>query len=167
MTQERASGQAAEVTRAVYTGDQPNPILNFLQRPRIMLLMLAIWSLVGVLAQIFTDSGLFLENHSSGAISLDGALGGLAFGFEGIPLAAVYIYAIKDPLQHRNVYLLGLIHMAALSVSQLYHWLVTDDFSFESVAIPLFVSIGLGVLVFIHLFGPKEHEEAVAEAKAG
>ena len=164
MSEHPASGQAAETTRAVYTGDQPNPILHFMQRPRIMLLMLAAWSILGVLTQIFTDSGLFLENHNAGQISLDGALGGFAFGFEGIPLAAVYIYAIKDPLQHRPVYLLGLINMAAIAASQLYHWLLTSDFSFESVAIPLFGSLGLGALVFLHLFSPREHEEVAAKS---
>lgn len=163
MTQERASGQAAEVTRGVYTGDQPNPILSFLQRPRIMLLMLAAWSLLGVVTQVLTANSIFLDNHN---VEMDGALGGFALGFEGIPLAAVYIYAIKDPKQHRNVYLLGLIHMAALVAAQIYH-LGTGDFSFESVAIPLFGSAAIGALVFIHLFAPKEREEAASEAKAG
>jgi hypothetical protein len=160
MSEQPTSGQAAETTRAVYTGDQPNPILHFLQRPRIMLLCLAGWSILSMLAQVFTSSGLFLDAHN---IELDGALGGFALGFEGIPLAAVYIYAIKDPLQHRPVFILALIHMAAMAASQVYH-LGTGDFSFESVAIPLFGSAGLGALVFLHLFSPREHEGVAAKA---
>lgn len=164
MSEQPTSGQAAETTRAIYTGDQPNPILHFLQRPRIMLLCLAGWSILSVLAQAFTNSGLFLENHNAGELALDGALGGFAFGWEGVPLAAVYIYAFRNPLEHKPVYILGLIHMTAMSASQLYHWLLTSDFSFESVAIPLFGSAGLGALVFLHLFSPREHEAVAAKA---
>jgi len=160
MSEHPTSGQAAETTRAIYTGDQPNPILHFLQRPRIMLLLLAAWSILSVLAQVFTKSGLFLDAHD---IELDGALGGFALGFEGIPLAAVYIYAFRDPHQHRPVFILALIHMAAMAASQVYH-LGTGDFSFESVAIPLFGSAGLGALVFLHLFSPREHEAVAAKA---
>lgn len=158
MSEQPTSGQGAETTRAIYTGDQPNPILHFFQRPRIMLLCLAGWSILSVLAQTFTSSGLFLENHNPGELALDGALGGFALGWEGIPLAAVYIYAFRSPAQHKPVFILALIHMAAIAASQVYH-LGTHDFSFESVAIPLIGSAALGGLVFLHLFSPKPHEE--------
>jgi hypothetical protein len=161
MSEHPGTGQTAGTTRVVYTGDEPNPILHFLQRPRIMLLLLAAWSLLGVLTQTLTNSGLFLENHNPGSISLDGALGGFAFGWEGIPLAAVYIYAFRNPLEHRHVFWLGLIHMASMAASQLFH-LGKGDFSFESVAIPLFGSSGLAALVFLHLFHPRSHEEIAA-----
>jgi hypothetical protein len=161
MSEHPGTEQPAGTTRVVYTADEPNPILHFLQRPRIMLLLLAGWSLLGVLTQAFTNSGLFLENHNAGSISLDGALGGFAFGWEGIPLAAVYIYAFRHPLEHRPVFWLALIHMAAISASQVFH-LGKGDFSFESVAIPLFGSVGIGGLVFLHLFHPRTHEEIAA-----
>lgn len=160
MSEHPTSGQAAETTRAIYTGDQPNPILTFFQRPRIMLLLLAAWSVLSVLAQVFTASNIFLDAHD---IELDGALGGFALSWEGIPLAAVYIYAFRSPMQHRPVFLLALIHMAAMAASQVYH-LGTGDFSFESVAIPLFGSAVLGALVFLHLFGPRTPEEVAARA---
>lgn len=164
MSEQPTSGQAAETTRAIYTGDQPNPILTFFQRPRIMLLCLAGWSILGVLAQTFTDSGLFLENHNAGELALDGALGGFALGWEGVPLAAVYLYAFRSPSQHRPVFFLALIHMAALVLAQLYHWIVTHDFSFESVAIPLIGSAVLGALVFLHLFGLRSDDEVASRA---
>lgn len=160
MSEHPTSGQAAETTRAIYTGDQPNPILHFLQRPRIMLLLLAAWSILSVLAQVFTASNIFLDAHG---IELDGALGGFAFGFEGIPLAAVYIYAIRSPTQHKPVFLLALIHMAAMAASQVYH-LGTGDFSFESVAVPLFGSAALGALVFLHIFAPRTDDEVASRA---
>jgi hypothetical protein len=148
--------------RAIYTGDEPNPILHFLQRPRIMLILLAIWSVLSVLAQTFTSSGIFLDAHD---VELDGALGGFALGWEGVPLACVYIYAIRDPLRHRPVFILALIHMGAMAASQVYH-LGTGDYSFESVAVPLFGSAGLGALVFLHLFNPRTEEEVAERATA-
>jgi hypothetical protein len=143
-------------TRVIFTGEQRNPLLTFLQRPRIMLLLLAGWSILGVLTQVFTDSGLFLEDHKGGGhLKLDGALGGFALGFEGIPLAAVYIYAFRDPVKHRSVFTLAIVHMAALCIAQLYH-LGTGIYSFESIVVPLAGSAGLGALAFMHIFGAKE-----------
>lgn len=139
-------------TRVVFTGEQRNPLLTFLQRPRIMLLLLAGWSILGVLTQVFTESSWFFDNDGH---EIDGALAGFALGWEGIPLAAVYIYCFRDPVRHRSVFLLALLHMATLAASQLYH-LGTGDFSFESIIVPLAGSGGLAALVFVHLFGPKE-----------
>jgi hypothetical protein len=53
--------------------------------------------------------------------------------------------------------MMALLHMGCLAASQVYH-LGTGDFSFESVVVPLVGSIGLAVLVFVHLFGAKEPE---------
>lgn len=160
MSETPTQGQGAEATRVIYTGDEPNPFLSFVQRPRIMLIMLAAWSVLSVFAQVLTNSNIFLDAHN---IELDGALGGFAFGFEGIPLAAVYIYALRDPLRHKPVFLLALIHMGAMAASQVYH-LGTGDFSFESVAVPLIGSAALGALVFLHIFSSRSDEEVAERA---
>ncbi|MEK7248652.1 MAG: hypothetical protein AAB092_09305 [Chloroflexota bacterium] len=146
-------------TRVIFTGEQRNPLLSFLQRPRIMLLLLAVWSILGVLPQVFTESAIFFDNKGR---EIDGALGGFALGWEGVPLAAVYIYAFRNPDRHRPVFWLALIHMAAMAASQLYH-LGTGDFSFESIIVPLAGSGGLSALVFLHLFGPKESPAEAAK----
>lgn len=139
-------------TRAVYTGAQENPIITFLRRPRIMLILLAAWSVLGVLSQFFTQSSLFFDNDGK---EIDGALAGFALGWEGIPLAAVYIYSLGDPLKRRPVFMMALLHTGSLAASQVYH-LGTGDFSFESVVVPLIGSLGLAALVFAHLFVAKE-----------
>ncbi len=82
--------------------------------------------------------------------------GGLALNWEGIPLAVLYIYCARDPERFRGIFWLALIAMAASVASNLYHWLVTDTYSIESVFLPVTVSTGLGVLVFLHLFRAKE-----------
>ncbi len=154
-----APGTATGVEPA---GDGGNAFITLAQRPRLMLLILAGWSVLSVLAETFTSSGLFLENHLATLekgtleLELDGALGGFALGWQGIPLAALYIYAFRDPPKHRAVFFLALIHMGALAASQLYHWLVTSDFTFESIIVPLAGSAALAALVFLHLFQPRD-----------
>ncbi|MEO8456329.1 MAG: hypothetical protein ABI559_00825 [Chloroflexota bacterium] len=157
MSEHPTSGQAAEVTRAVYTGDEPNPILHFLQRPRIVLILLAAWSVMTVLAEIYTKTDVLINQ---GGNEINGVFGGLAFGWQGIPLAAVYIYSLRDPVKHRPVYWLGLIHMGSLSASMLFH-AISGPVGWPSIFAPLPISVGLGVLCFLHLFAPKEHPETV------
>ncbi len=117
-----------------------------------MLILLAGWSVLSALAQFFTESPLFFDNDGK---EIDGALAGFALGWEGIPLAAVYIYSLGDPIKRRPVFMMALLHMGSLAASQVYH-LGTGDFSFESTVVPLVGSIGLAGLVFVHLFGAKE-----------
>lgn len=148
-------------TRVIFTGEQRNPVLTFLQRPRIMLVMLAGWSLLSALTQFFTQSSWFFDNDGR---EIDGALAGFALGWEGIPLAAVYIYSMGDAVKRRPVFLLALLHMTTLGASQIYH-LGTGDFSFESVVVPLFGSAGLALLVFLHLFGPKEEAPGAVQQR--
>ena len=150
------------VTGMEPASDGGNAFIRLAQRPRLMLLLLAGWSILGVMAQTFTSSGLFLENHLATLekgtleLQLDGALGGFALGWQGIPLAAIYIYAFRDPSRHRPVFFLALIHMGALAASQLYHWLGTSDFTFESIIVPLAGSAALAALVLVHLFQPRD-----------
>jgi hypothetical protein len=135
----------------------PNPVMSFIQRPRIMLVILAVWSLLGFVTELADDSPFFVDTHSR---ELDGALGGLALNWEGIPLAVLYVYCARDPDRFHGVFWLALIALGASVVSNLYHWLVTETFSFESVVAPLAVSAALGTLVFIHLFAPREERTA-------
>ena len=158
-----APGTATGVEPA---GDGGNAFITLAQRPRLMLLLLASWSILSVMAQTFTSSGLFLENHlafpgeGNLELELDGALGGFALGWQGIPLAAIYIYAFREPSRHRSVFFLALIHMGTLAASQLYHWLITSDYTFESIIVPLAGSAALGALVFVHLFQPRDEPPA-------
>ena len=152
-----APGTATKMKSASKGG---NPITALAQRPRLMLLLLAGWSILTVLVQTFTSSSIFLENHSTNELELDGALGGLALGWQGIPLAAIYIYSFRNPVRYRPVFLLALIHMGALSAAQLYHLLIAGDFTIESVFVPLVGSLALGALVLLHLSQPQEEPQA-------
>jgi hypothetical protein len=133
-----------------------NPFWATLRQPRILLILLAVWAIIGAVTEFFTSSGLFVDLHG---VELDGALGGRALSWEAIPLAVLYLYCSRDPARYHRVFWLALIEQAAAIVANVYH-LGAGDFSLESVIIPIAVAAVLGVLVFLHLFQPRETEEA-------
>ena len=139
-----------------------NALLKFVQRPRILLILLAVWEIIGALTEFFSRSGLFLDigKLANGKdIELNGALAGRALGWEQIPLAVLYLYCSRDPRRYRAVFWLALIEQAAAIIANIYHW-GRGDFSIESVIIPIVAAAALGGLVFLHLFQPKEAETA-------
>ena len=135
-----------------------NPFWATLRQPRVVLILLAVWEVIGALAEFFTSSGLFVNLHGG---EIDGALAGRALGWEAVPLAVLYLYCARDPERYHRVFWLALIEQAAAIVANVYHW-GAGDFSFESVIIPGGVAAGLGLLVFLHLFQPKEREPAAS-----
>jgi hypothetical protein len=139
-----------------------NALLQFVQQPRILLILLAFWEILGFLTELFTSNGLFLENHASGELSLDGALGGRALGWESIALAVLYLYCARDPERYGRIFWLACIEQGAAIAANFYHWLVTDDFSFESVVIPMAVAAGLGTLSFLNIFQAREPQRELA-----
>ena len=126
-----------------------------LRQPRVVLILLAAWEVIGALTEFFTSNGLFVNLHGR---EIDGALGGRALGWEAIPLAVLYLCCARDPERYHRVFWLALIEQAAAIVANVYHW-GAGDFSFESIVIPAGVAAGLGLLVFLHLFQPKEQAE--------
>ncbi len=139
-----------------------NPFWITLRQPRVVLVLLAVWAIIGALTEFFTSSGLFVDLHGR---ELDGALGGRALGWEAIPLAVLYLYCSRDPARYQRVFWLALIEQAAAIVANVYHW-GAGDFSFESVFIPVVVAAALGVLVFLHLFQPRAPEEPLPSEAA-
>jgi len=139
-----------------------NAFIQFVQKPRTLLILLAVWEVVGFLTEFFTSSPLFLENHGDGELALDGVLAGRALGWESIPLAVLYIYCARDPARYPRIFWLAMIEQAAAIAAHLYHWLITGDFSFESVFIPMAVAAGLGILSFLNVFEPREQETKLA-----
>ncbi len=139
-----------------------NPFWTTLRQPRVVLVLLAVWAIIGALTEFFTSSGLFIDLHNR---ELDGALGGRALSWEAIPLAVLYLYASRDPVRYQRVFWLALIEQAAAMVANVYH-LGAGDFSLESVIIPIAVAGALFLLVFLNLFQPKEPEEPAGVATA-
>jgi len=140
-----------------------NPFWTTLRQPRVVLILLALWAIVGALTEFFTSSGLFVDLHGR---ELNGALGGRALSWEAIPLAVLYLYCSRDPVRYHRVFWLALVEQAAAIAANVYHW-GAGDFSFESVFIPIVVATALGLLVFLHLFQPREPERVTPPASPG
>ena len=135
-----------------------NPFWATLRQPRVVLILLAVWDIIGALTEFFTSSGLFVDLDGR---ELDGALGGRALSWEAIPLAVLYLYCSRDPVRYHRVFWLALVEQGVAILANVYH-LAAGDFSLESVIIPIAGAGALGLLVFLHLFEPKEPEEAPA-----
>jgi hypothetical protein len=124
-----------------------NPFWRTLRQPRIVLILLVAWAILAVLAEFFVDG------------KIRGPLGGMVLSWEGIPLAALYLYCARDPVRYQRVFWLALVQMAAAIAANIYHW-GAGDLTPGSIIIPMAVSGGLAVLVFLHLFEPREAEPA-------
>ena len=133
---------------------EENALINTIRQPRIMLILLAVWDIIGAVSEFFTSNGLFVDLKGR---EIDGLLGGRALSWEAIPLAVLYLYASRDPERYQRVFWLALIEQVAAIVANIYHW-GAGDFSLESIVIPVAVAGGLALLVFLHLFQPKGAE---------
>ena len=129
----------------------PGRLVQLGKRPRILLLLLAAWSVLAATAQVFVNSGFFLDIHD---IELDGAMGGFALSLQAVPLALLYLYCWRDPAHYHSVFWLALVHQVAIVAGVVYQWAI-GTFSFESIVIPLAGSLTLGLLSFLQIFEPK------------
>jgi hypothetical protein len=125
-----------------------------------MLMLLAGWSLLAGVTQLFVNSSVFLDIHE---IELDGALGGLALSFNAIPLALLYLYCARDPMRYYHIFWLALVHQAAMAGGNLYH-LAIGTYSAESIAIPLVGAVLLAALSFLQVFEPRARARGPAPA---
>jgi uncharacterized membrane protein len=121
-------------------------------------LILAAWSLLAGVTQLFVNSPLFLDIHD---MELDGAMGGFALSFNAIPLALLYFYCARDPGRYRNVFWLSLVHQGAMAAGNIYH-LAIGTFSAESILIPLIGAAALAALSFAQIFEPRSIESPPA-----
>ena len=123
-------------------------LLHTLRQPRVTLGLLAAWAIVGVLAEVLSDS--FLFNMKAEA---SGIFGGRVFSSSAIIPAIVYIWALRNPQRHRPVFWLGLIEQVALMLSSFYHK-GAGDVTWAGAVIPAVISGALIFLIFPNLFQP-------------
>jgi hypothetical protein len=154
----------AEIPPGVEPPQPPPPpegaFFETLRQPRIVLLLLAGWAILGALTEFFTSSGLFVDLRGG---ELDGALGGRALGWEQIPLAVLYLYCARNPARYPRIFLLALIEQVAALAANVYH-LGAGDFSAESIIIPVAGAGTLAVLSFVNVFQSRPPEDEYAMA---
>jgi hypothetical protein len=130
-------------------------ILDTLRRPRIVLILLAVWDIVGVVAQVLSGSFLFdMEGHEA-----SGILAGRAFSASMVVPAIIYIWAARDAKRHRQVFWLALVEQVVLVLSCFYHR-GAGDITWAGTIIPAVISGGLIFLVFFNLFQAREQAPA-------
>jgi hypothetical protein len=134
-----------------------NGVIQLVQQPRVLLVLLAAWEIVGVLVELFASSGFSLDIEGG----LDGVLAGRLLSWQSLPLAVLYLYCARDPVRYQRVFWLALIEQAAAVAANIYH-LVTDQLEIEAVFIPIVVSASLGLLAFLNVFQRREPEREYA-----
>ncbi len=128
------------------TAPQPS-VLQTLRQPRIVLILLAIWAILGVVAQVLSGSVLFdMKGHEA-----SGILAGRAFSASAVIPAIIYIWAARDPKRHRQVFWLALVEQVVVVLSCFYHR-GAGDITWAGTIIPAVISGGLIFLVFFNLF---------------
>jgi hypothetical protein len=132
-------------------------IIRLIRKPRHLLYLLAAWSLLAGVTQLFVNSSFFVDVHNA---ELDGALGGFALSFNAIPLALLYLYCSRDPQRYYHIFWLSLVHQAAMAAGNLYH-LAIGTFSVESIIIPLTGAVVLAVLSFLQVFEPRPASRSI------
>jgi hypothetical protein len=132
------------------TAPQPSA-LQTLRQPRIVLILLAIWDILGIVAQLLSGSFLFdMEGHEA-----SGILAGRVFDASMIVPAILYIYAARDPKRYHRVFWLALVEQVAVVLSCFYHR-GAGDITWAAAIVPAAISGGLIFLVFFNLFQPRE-----------
>jgi len=126
-------------------------IVDTLRRPRNVLILLAVWDIVGVIAQVLSGSFLFdMEGHEA-----SGIFAGRAFSASMIVPAIIYIWAARDPKRYRQVFWLALVEQVVVVLSCFYHR-GAGDITWAGTIIPAAISAGLIALVFLSLFQPRK-----------
>jgi hypothetical protein len=132
------------------TAPQPSA-LQTLRQPRIVLILLATWDILGIVAQLLSGSFLFdMEGHEA-----SGILGGRVFSASMVIPAIIYLWAARDPKRHRQVFWLALVEQVAVVLSCFYHR-GTGDITWAGTIVPAAISGGLIFLVFFNLFQPRQ-----------
>jgi len=131
------------------TAPQPSA-LQTLRQPRIVLILLATWDIVGIIAQLLSGSFLF---DMGGKAS--GILAGRVFSASMIVPAIIYLWAVRDPKRHRQVFWLALVEQVTVMLSCFYY-LGAKDITLTGTIVPAAISGGLIFLVFFNLFQPRQ-----------
>jgi len=125
--------------------------LEILRQPRVMLVLLATWDILGVIAQLLSGSFLF----DMKGVEASGIFGGRVFSGSAVVPAIVYIWALRDPEQHRRVFWLALIEQVVVVLSSFYHR-GAGDITWAGAIVPTVISGGLIFLIFANLFQPRQ-----------
>lgn len=121
-------------------------------RLRILLLTLALWAALGWLLQLSLDTPV-LDLQGD----LDGVLGGRAFGGAYLALAAAYLFTAFNAERMLFMLWVGAVEQIGTVITIVVHWARSDiGFGGEEGLLPLFIALGLLVLILLNLGRERE-----------
>lgn len=127
---------------------EPSRGLSPRLRLQLVLLLLILWDVVGLLAELSFGGPLvhISGEKVSGALAARASLGGALV----VPLT-LYIYAlVRGPLRYRGLIWIGVLEQSMVVVFAAYH-LIADDVTFGGAILPVAVSFGLVLLLLVNM----------------
>jgi ABC-type multidrug transport system permease subunit len=129
------------------------------RRLQFILLLMALWDLLGAIVQLFFDSFLF-----SAEAQPSGILAGRAFSGALVIPAVLYLYAARNPFRHRSILWLAVIEQLVAICTGVFHW-AAEDLKFGGVVVPVAVAIAFLILVLLNFPRGEEGELAAADVE--
>ncbi len=119
-----------------------------LRRLQMLLLLMILWDLLAVLAEISFGGPLMKVSgsHVGGIMAAKTSMSGAAL----VPIC-LYLYALaRNPMRHRGVIWAGLVEQGAAAAFAVYH-LVASDIKIEGMVLTLIVSVLFFLLLLVNM----------------
>jgi hypothetical protein len=117
-------------------------------RLQFVLILLIVWDVIGLLAELSFGGPLFkiADGRISGLIAARGSLGGALV----VPLT-LYIYAlVRGPMRYRGLVWIGVLEQSMVAVFAVYH-AVADDIKPGGAIIPIVIALALVALLLVNM----------------
>jgi hypothetical protein len=117
-------------------------------RLQFVLILLIVWDVIGLLAELSFGGPLFkiADGRIGGLIAARGSLGGALV----VPLT-LYIYAlVRGPMRYRGLVWIGVLEQSMVAVFAVYH-AVADDIKPGGAIIPIVISLALVALLLMNM----------------
>ena len=118
------------------------------RRVRFILLLLILWDVFALIAELSFGSALFKIDGGN----IEGIIGSRG-SFSGAALVTLllYVYAIvRGPERHPGIFWLAAVEQGATALFAVYH-VARDDVEVSAVIMPIIVSLALLALILLHM----------------
>lgn len=119
-----------------------------LRRLQVLLLLMILWDVLAVLAEISFGGPLMKVSgsHVGGIMAAKTSMSGAAL----VPIC-LYLYALaRNPMRHRGVIWAGVVEQGAAAAFAVYHF-VASDIKIEGMVLTLVVSVLFFLLLLVNM----------------
>lgn len=127
---------------------EPSRGLSPRLRLQLVLVLLILWDVIGIVAELSFPSGLFKisDGKMSGLLAARGSFGGALV----VPLT-LYVYAlVRGPLRYRGLVWIGVLEQSMVLLFAVYH-LAASDIKTTGAILPMVISAALVVLLLLNM----------------